>query len=103
VIYDENVPDQNISSAQIESQIEVINEDFRALNADVSEVPAEFQGVVSDYQLIFTLAGVTRKSSTVVEWETDDKMKDVSTGGTNAITPETHLNIWVCNISGDIL
>ncbi|SMG48460.1 Por secretion system C-terminal sorting domain-containing protein [Marivirga sericea] len=103
IIYDENVPEQNLSNAQIESQIEVLNEDFRALNTDVADVPTEFESLVSDYQLIFTLEGISRKSSTVVEWDTDNKMKSTATGGVDAITPETHLNIWVCKISGDIL
>ncbi|WP_375580740.1 T9SS type A sorting domain-containing protein [Marivirga tractuosa] len=103
IIYDETKPEQNLSDAQIESQIEVLNEDFRALNVDVSDVPAEFEGLVSDYQLIFTLEGITRKSSPVAEWDTNDEMKSNATGGVDPITPETHLNIWVCKISGDIL
>jgi len=104
VIYDENIPEQNISNAQIESQIEVLNQDFRALNADVSDVPAEFEGLVSDYYLTFTLEGVSRKSSTVSEWTTiDDKMKSASTGGVDPVTPETHLNIWVVNLNGSTL
>jgi len=104
VIYDENIPEQNISNAQIESQIEVLNQDFRALNADVSDVPAEFEGLVSDYHLTFTLEGVSRKSSSVSEWAPiDDKMKSVSTGGVDPVTPETHLNIWVVNLSGTTL
>lgn len=103
IIYNENNPEQNISLAQIESQIQVLNEDFRALNADISGVPAEFEGVVSDYQLTFTLEGVTRKSSTRVDWETNDDMKSTTTGGVDPITPETHLNIWVCKLSGTLL
>ncbi|HQU59176.1 MAG TPA: hypothetical protein PLU64_08270, partial [Saprospiraceae bacterium] len=31
---------ENITDAQVESQIEVLNEDFRALNAEATTVPA---------------------------------------------------------------
>ncbi|WP_296618756.1 T9SS type A sorting domain-containing protein [Marivirga sp.] len=103
IIYNENSPEQNISIAQIESQIQVLNEDFRALNTDISGVPTEFEGVVSDYQLTFTLEGITRKSSSKIEWETNDEMKSTATGGVDPITPETHLNIWVCKLSGTLL
>ncbi|MDH3592645.1 MAG: hypothetical protein OER88_12240, partial [Planctomycetota bacterium] len=34
----------NISDAQIQSQIDILNQDFRKLNADVGEVPSVFAG-----------------------------------------------------------
>src|SRR5690554_5722938 len=42
----------NISMAQIESQIDVLNEDFRRLNSDASNTPTEFQSVASDVGVI---------------------------------------------------
>ena len=94
---------ENISDAQINSQIAVLNADFRKNNSDVNQVPAEFAGVVADANIQYTLAGVTRKSSTRTSWGTNDDMKKASVGGVNPITPQTHLNIWVCNIVGGIL
>jgi hypothetical protein len=38
-------PSENISTAQIQSQIDILNEDFNALNADFNSVPAAFSGV----------------------------------------------------------
>ena len=46
VVY--NTAGQNISDAQIQSQIDVLNEDFRRLNADTSNTPVDFQGVAAD-------------------------------------------------------
>ncbi|WP_439490667.1 hypothetical protein [Algoriphagus sp.] len=46
----------NISMAQIESQIEVLNEDFRRLNADAGNTPMEFQSVAADAEIEFYLA-----------------------------------------------
>ena len=101
VIY--NTSQQNISSSQINSQIAVLNDDFRKSNSDASQVPSEFAGLAADSEIEFVLAGVTRKSSSVTSWGTNDAMKYASNGGVDVITPETHLNIWVCNIGGGIL
>src|SRR5215212_3081495 len=40
-----NTPEENISDAQIQSQIDVLNEDFNLRNADRSQVPSLFSGV----------------------------------------------------------
>jgi len=101
VIY--NNSQENISEAQIQSQISVLNDDYRATNSDVSNVPSEFAGSVADYEIEFELVQVTRKQSSRSEWGTNDDMKKSSQGGVNPITPDTHLNMWVCNIGGGIL
>jgi hypothetical protein len=46
----------NISDAQIQSQIEVLNEDFRRLNADRVNTPNAFTGVAADPTIEFRLA-----------------------------------------------
>ncbi|UII32351.1 GEVED domain-containing protein [Fulvivirga ulvae] len=92
---------ENISNAQIQSQIDVLNEDFRKLNSDVSGVPSEF--TATDMQIQFTLAKVTRKSSTRTSWGTNDAMKKSSQGGVDPIDPAHNMNMWICNIGNDIL
>ncbi|PHQ29675.1 zinc metalloprotease [Leeuwenhoekiella nanhaiensis] len=94
---------ENISDAQIASQIAVLNDDFNATNSDVSQVPSEFAGVVADSDINFTLAQTIRVSSTRTSWGTRDEMKFSSNGGSDVVSPSTHLNIWVCNIGGGIL
>ena len=39
---------ENISTAQVQSQIDVLNEDFRRLNADAANTPSGFQSVAAD-------------------------------------------------------
>ena len=39
-----NTAAQNISEAQIQSQIDILNEDFRRLNADAINTPEDFAG-----------------------------------------------------------
>jgi len=47
---------RNISSAQIQSQVNSLNADFRRLNSDINNVPAAFKGVSDDALLQFCLA-----------------------------------------------
>lgn len=94
---------QNISSAQIKSQIAVLNRDFRATNPDKAGVPAPWKGLVSDSRVQFKLVQVTRTKTNVAAFTYDDKVKKASTGGIAPITPKTHLNIWVCALSGGLL
>jgi len=88
---------ENISDAQIQSQIDVLNEDFNATNADVTLTPSMFQGAVADMDLQFVLVGINRKKSTKKSWGTNDAMKKSSQGGINPTNPTEYLNIWVVN------
>ena len=54
VVY--NTSTQNISDAQIQSQIAVLNKDFQKLNPDVSKVPSVWTSLVADCQVQFCLA-----------------------------------------------
>src|SRR5262245_41649737 len=51
-----NTAAQNVSDAQIQSQIDAMNADFRRTNADASSVPAAFAGVAADARIEFALA-----------------------------------------------
>ena len=47
---------ENLSDAQINSQIDILNDDFRATNADKSSTPAVFQPLIGDARITFKLA-----------------------------------------------
>ena len=104
---------QNISNAQIQSQIDVLNEDFARRNADTVNTPAAFRSVASGTNFQFCLAkrdpngaatnGIERRQTTVSSWDLDDLMKSYSTGGLDAWDVNKYLNIWVCNLGGGIL
>jgi hypothetical protein len=51
-----NTAAQNISDAQIQSQITVLNQDFRMTNADIGQVPAVWQSIRGDARIEFFLA-----------------------------------------------
>lgn len=80
-----------------------MTQDFRKLNSDISSVPSEFAPLAVDSDIEFTLAQVTRTSSTRSSWGTNDAMKLPSQGGVAPINPSENMNVWVCNIGGGIL
>jgi len=93
---------ENISLAQIQSQIDVLNKDYNALNSDFNSVPPLFSGVKANVGISFVLQGVVRKSTTTTSWGTNDAMKKAPKG-IAPTTPTTVLNMWCCNLGGGIL
>ena len=105
--------DENITKAQVKSQIDVLNRDFRAKNADKSKVPAVWKSLVIDPRIQFALAtrdprgkptdGITRTATTVVEFAPDNAIKSKRRGGVDAWPANKYLNIWVCNLGEGLL
>jgi hypothetical protein len=95
--------EQNISDAQIKGQLKAMNKDFRATNPDRHQTPAPWKGLVADSRIQFKLAKVTRTKTTKTGFSFDDGVKKASTGGIAPFSPKTHLNIWVCALTGGLL
>ena len=94
---------ENISAAQIQSQIDVLNEDFAATNADYN-LTSTYNTVKSgDTKIRFVLDQVVRKQTNKTSWNTNDAMKKNNRGGISPTSPTTKLNLWVCNMGGGIL
>lgn len=91
---------ENISNEQILDQMRILNEDFRAINADLSDVIPEFQDRIGDAMIQFALP-------------TKDPYGNCTNGIDRNQTPETnvgddgskqnpwprdkYLNVWVAN------
>lgn len=111
VVYHTNA--QNISDAQVKSQINVLNKDFRMLNPDTSTVPQAFKPLIADSRIEFELAttdphgaatsGITRTRTNLTGFSDDDKVKSAATGGADAWPADRYLNLWVCPLSGGLL
>jgi Pregnancy-associated plasma protein-A len=95
--------DQNISDAQIASQFKAMNKDFRATNPDKSGTPAPWKGLVTDSRIQFKLVKVTRTKTASNGFTFDDAVKKASTGGIAPFSPTTHVNFWVCALTGGLL
>ncbi len=97
---------QNVSAAQINSQITALNEDYRRLNTDAINTPSVFSGV--DTEIEFCLAsvdpngnpttGITRTSTTVSEIGNTNRYYQTSQGGKDIWDRDRYLNIWVCDL-----
>lgn len=95
---------ENISLTQLQSQIDVLNQDFSATNTDYNTTNNPYASVRSgSLGIRFVLDQVIRKSTTKTSWGTADAMKKSTQGGINPTSPTTKLNIWVCTIGGGIL
>ena len=109
---------QNISEAQVKSQIDVLNADFRMRNTDASSTPAPFAPLAADARVAFELAttdpqgqatnGITRTKTDKASFSADtDDIKAASTGGADAWPADKYLNLWVApsitDTSGNVL
>ena len=104
---------ENISDAQIKSQIDALNRDYAATNADRSAVPAVWKGLISNPNIQFALAtkdpkgkattGITRRQTTRDGFGTGDSVKTQAGGGSPAWPSGKYLNLWVCNLTGGLL
>lgn len=97
---------KNISDAQIQSQIEVLNEDYRKLNVDIALVPGVFAGFTADSRIEFCLAkndpagspttGIERLNRSFTNFDT--QIKPVTYWD-----PTQYLNIWVTSLANNKL
>ena len=94
---------ENVSDAQIASQLQVLNDDFAGTNADVNRTSTYNSVKAGNTKIRFVPAGVVRKQTSVTGWGTNDAMKKSATGGIDATSPSTTLNMWVCTMTGGIL
>ncbi len=105
--------DENVSDAQVKSQIKSLNADFRAQNPDKRKVPDVWKGLVTDAKIQFALttkdpsgkrtSGITRTATTAESFSADDSVKTKRTGGVDPWPTNRFLNIWVCTLGDGLL
>jgi hypothetical protein len=108
-----NNTSQNISDAQVLSQIAALNSDFRGSNSERSKIPAYFTDLAADCEIEFKLAsvdpqgymtnGIVRKFTNIKNFGMNDRVKSSALGGDDIWDSNKYLNIWVCNLAGGIL
>jgi len=107
-------PSENLSEAQLRSQLRVLNEDFRRQNRDANQTDPQWQSVASDTHIQFELAkrdpngnptsGITRTyTSKSVFYAGDNAVKYSAQGGVDAWDTRHYLNIWVCHLGMGVL
>ena len=102
-------PQQNITDAQVQSQIDVLNKDYRRTNIDVIMTPSVWQSIAVDCEIEFCLAttdpsgnstnGITRTQTTTSSFSMQSNdVKSTANGGKDAWPNNDYLNIWICNL-----
>jgi hypothetical protein len=105
---------ENVSEEQIQSQIEVLNNDFSTGNVDIGDVPGPFSALVGNPDLRFDLAtvapdgsaatGVTRTRTTKTAFAaSDNSVKLPKLGGVAPWDTSRYLNMWVCTLKDGVL
>ena len=104
-----NDPIENISAAQIQSQIDILNEDFRLLNSDSLDSSHPFWQFTADTEIEFCLAsrdpngnatsGIIRTYTDSTAFIEMDSPKYTVTGGSDSWDPTQYLNLWVCHLN----
>lgn len=100
----------NILDEQIISQIDSLNKDFRRLNADQSNTPAQFVGDAADVKIEFVLAkrdaeglpttGIVRAQGN----QSSYTINEANQLAANSYWPaEEYFNIWVADLSNGLL
>ncbi len=91
--------DENISKAQIDDQIRILNEDYQRMNSDTSKTRSIFKGVAADMDIEFKLARID-PSGNCTEGVTRT-FSNLTDGGNDAVKSlvrwdyRKYLNIWV--------
>jgi hypothetical protein len=95
----------NLSDAQVQSQINVINKDFQRMNNDATNTPTEFLPIAGSLDIEFVLAkqdpfgaatnGIQRVQGTKSVWTIND---NATFKALSYWPAEDYYNIWVVNI-----
>ena len=96
---------QYLDDTVIQSQLDVINEDYRRTNPDSGQTPLAFRAVAADCEIEFCLAkrtpsgqpttGIIHKYTIDTAFSNYDETKFSSSGGDDAWDATRYLNIWV--------
>lgn len=103
---------ENIAASRVISQIEVLNKDFRRLNADTTNTPAGFRPVAADVEIEFCLAlrdpngnpmpepGIDRVQRTESTWSSTTNIDNILKPAT-IWDPNQYFNIWSVDFGGN--
>ena len=102
--------DVNLSTAQVLSQLKILNDDYGYSNADKIKTPAVFAKLAADTRIRFCLAqvdpqgrrttGIIRNYTNTDAFSAQDAVKFSARGGDDAWDSKRYLNIWVCRMFG---
>lgn len=114
-----NKQSEMLTEERIQSQIDILNDDFRNQNGFLLSIPEEFRDMAADCEIEFCLATQTPEGNPThgILWK-ETTISEIGTlkentgrrrvfydqfGGSDSWDPESYLNIYVCDVGDDIL
>ncbi|MFT4016309.1 MAG: M43 family zinc metalloprotease [Agriterribacter sp.] len=102
-----------VTDAQVQAQLEKLNNAFSGTDADSSSVPSWFKPLFAKSRIRFCLAqrtpdgapstGITRTTTSATSFTYDDKVKYISSGGKDSWDPDSYYNVWICRLNNSLL
>lgn len=100
----------NISAAQVQAQLDILNEDFAAQNANFNQTPSQWTNAIGSPDIQFCLAtvdpsgnpsnGITRHQFTITGTNTSDSNIEDEIKPATAWDSNLYYNIWTLAIPG---
>lgn len=105
---------EKLDDSIIYQQLEILNESFNLENLDTSILTDTLKNWVGNMNISFILAnrdplgyptkGITRTSTIIPSFSYyNNKVKNSKLGGMDPWDTKKYLNIWICNLNGDLL
>src|SRR5882757_3923739 len=104
---------QDISDAQVQSQIAVLNKDYSKANPDTSNIPSYYSALAADCSIRFALAnvdtngntttGIVRRQTSQRTFSYDDGIKFTARGGDDGWDGDLYLNLWIGDLTEGVL
>ena len=95
-----------VTDAQINSQIDVLNADFNRQNVELTNSSVYLAGYslanVANANIEFYVSSIVRKNATGT-FGTNDNIKRTANGGSSPVDATPKVNMWVCDLSSGLL
>lgn len=98
VLYNTDAQNVSITDADLNDQIRILNEDFRARNTDRNTVVSLFQSIIGDCRFEFCLKEIRRVRTTTVNFPNFLANFDPAQGGVTCVDAFHNCNIYFTNI-----
>lgn len=100
---------ENLTDNYINAQIDQLNRCYGRTNADTTNMRSLFQPIVGPAKIQFILDQIIRVPTTQTSFDAggiwpfsgSDNVKSTGNGGSDAVSPTTKLNVWVCDLKLD--
>lgn len=100
---------ENLANSYLNAQIELLNQCYAHENSDTGNLRAVFKSRAGSSKIRFMIDQVIRYQTTNTSFDAttgsgfdnSNVVKQTGSGGSDAISPDKKLNIWICDLTKD--